>query len=283
MVGVGDSTQKIPMKITTHLLRRNLGGAAFTLIELLVVIAIIGILASMLLPALASAKAKAKGTQCVSNFKQLQLGVTLYASDYADSFPKNQNPAMPTYADSGAWMGATEYASTTPTPAYPSRDFPITNGTLYRYAESPSLFRCPSQKAEASAVFTHGTYSVCMNGNLGDPGVTAPVVRTQDQVVSPANVFVFVDMKWASHCDLIITKTDTIWGKYPGARHANSGVFSFADGRVVVEKWQGSFLYQNEAGLLPGVSGNHYGTVADPPYMQTADANDLLKVEGWSR
>ena len=275
------------MKIPTHLLRRNLGGAAFTLIELLVVIAIIGILASMLLPALASAKAKAKGTQCVSNFKQLQLGVTLYAGDYADGFPKNINPLNGAgYRDPGAWMGATEYSGSG-VPAYPNRDFPITNGTLYRYAEAPSLFRCPAQKPEVPSPAYHGspdtTYTVCMNGNLGDPGVVVPSVAKTDHLSSPANVFVFVDMKWASHCDLFVTPADTFWNKYPGARHANSGVFSFADGRVVTEKWQGSFLYQNGAGLL-STSGNHYGDpLADPPLMTAADANDLIKVKGWLR
>ena len=270
------------MKNPTLLWRRNLGGAAFTLIELLVVIAIIGILASMLLPALSQAKAKAKSTQCVSNFKQLQLGVTLYASDYADSFPRNMNPANPSYADSGAWMGATEFGSFTPSPAYPSRDYPITNGTLYRYAEAPSLFRCPSQKPEASALFTHGTYSVCMNSNLGDNGVGTTSVPKMDGVSSAAKVYVFVDMRLASHCPLIINQGDTTWSKYPGARHNNMGLFSFADGHVVMEKWQGSFLLQQEFGAtLPGAA--HYGSAADSTLMTTADANDLIKVKGWLR
>jgi prepilin-type N-terminal cleavage/methylation domain-containing protein/prepilin-type processing-associated H-X9-DG protein len=86
--------------------RRN---QAFTLIELLVVIAIIAILAAMLLPALAQARAKAQAISCTSQMKQIMLGCIMYRDDNGSRFPQNCSSASTTgcAAPGKDWMEVT--------------------------------------------------------------------------------------------------------------------------------------------------------------------------------
>src|SRR5579863_5614212 len=95
---------------------------AFTLIELLVVIAIIAILAAILFPVFAQARASARKATCISNNKQVVLGVLMYVQDYDETFPYCSNngdksrPRVDWYDAIEPYIkvGAQEYSSPPP-------------------------------------------------------------------------------------------------------------------------------------------------------------------------
>ncbi|MBM3883192.1 MAG: type II secretion system protein [Verrucomicrobia bacterium] len=242
--------------------------SAFTLIELLAVIAIIAVLASLLLPVLTHAKAKAQGIGCLNNLKQMTLAWTLYAHDQNDAVPLNIG------ADAQAdWESWVRGAMTLDFPP-PNSPFLATDSTnrlhlerspLARYGTAPGLWRCPSDKSTRTIGGTKHprVRSVSMNVAMGYHHPTRSLYRppwVPDRLwpfavrkladlrhPGPANCYVFLDEREDSiHESHFVVHTDGLLSAgpaaykfvaYPASYHNDAGNVSFADGHTESHKW----------------------------------------------
>lgn len=208
--------------------RKNGHHKAFTLIELLVVIAIIGVLASILLPTLSRAKAKAKAIKSQSDKKQLQAAWLMATDDNGKDMLQNRPFAKGTWCTHDLGQN-------------PKLDSRVDSQTFLKGALAPyvsgqqEMFRNPGdyhQFKDASGVETAAARSVSLNNKLN--GVAPDAIVKLAKVRWPTETFVFIDVDTSTSDNPSFSPNFDDPGDYNGFRCS----MSFVDGHAEVVRWE---------------------------------------------
>ena len=217
------------------------GLAAFTLIELLVVIAVIAILAALLLPALSSAKTKAKRMGCLSNLHQLGVSAQMYNADNEGKLALNWPLEIYGVESNSVWIqGNLRKASDATNLSF------IRRSAYFPYAPQVLTFRCPADTSATNGLSRTRSYSMnswiggrAMDGTsqtsvAGEKAVFRTFVRESElAIVGSASNWTLIDEHQNSidDSDFVVYMNNTQpFYNYPATRHDWAYMVSFADG-----------------------------------------------------
>jgi len=245
--------------------QRNPG---FTLVELLVVIAIIGILAALLLPALARAKQRAQTTSCLNNLKQLQTCWHLYTLESSDLLVPNNSVVWVDPASIAA--GASWCIGSARTDASPTN---LESGLLFQYNRSVAIYHCPSDRSTIEGPggvklpqLRNRSYNMSLSVN-GYPEydtnlMVVPCFKraTEIKQPDPTCCLVFLDELEDTLLDAEFgMPTEAYhpgcppwsWWDMPANRHGQGANLSFSDGHVEHWHWTVPKVFQQFVQPVP--------------------------------